>query len=128
MPTRCSLIERLLIVRTGATGMKMLHATDRPAYYRTVRISDVHLGFSGCNAEFLLDFLRSTRCDQLYLVGDIIDIWCRSFAARNASTVLKTLRKRGLPEKESGLTGPMVMNEYWRLLVSKAECGSRNSW
>ncbi|MGH8586622.1 MAG: hypothetical protein ACREWE_10735 [Gammaproteobacteria bacterium] len=41
--------------------MKTLHATDRPAYYRTVWISDVHLGFSGCKAEFLLDFRRSMR-------------------------------------------------------------------
>ncbi len=39
--------------------MKTLHATDRPAYYRTVWISDVHVGF--CKAEFLLDFLRSMR-------------------------------------------------------------------
>jgi len=43
--------------------------------YRTIWISDVHLGFRGCNAEMLLDFLRNTRCDTLYLVGDIIDIW-----------------------------------------------------
>jgi hypothetical protein len=33
--------------------MKTLHATDRPAYYRTVWISDVHLGFSGCRQSFL---------------------------------------------------------------------------
>jgi hypothetical protein len=44
-----------------------------------------------------------------------------------ASTVLKTLRKSGVPEKERGLTGPMVMNEYCRLFVSNAECGSRKS-
>lgn len=42
---------------------------------RSVWISDVHLGFSGCSAEFLIDFLRSVRCDTLYLVGDIIDFW-----------------------------------------------------
>lgn len=47
----------------------------KPQRYRAVWISDVHLGFRGCNAEALLDFLRSTRCDYLYLVGDIIDIW-----------------------------------------------------
>ena len=44
-------------------------------HYRAVFISDVHLGFSGCSANYLLDFLRSTTCDYLYLVGDIIDIW-----------------------------------------------------
>ncbi|MFA9461711.1 UDP-2,3-diacylglucosamine diphosphatase [Thiohalorhabdus sp. Cl-TMA] len=44
-------------------------------HYRTIWISDVHLGFKGCQAEFLLDFLQSTTCDQLFLVGDIIDFW-----------------------------------------------------
>ena len=38
-------------------------------------ISDVHLGFKGCRAEFLLDFLRRVECEQIYLVGDIIDLW-----------------------------------------------------
>ena len=48
----------------------------RPAHhYRAIFISDVHLGFSGCSAEFLLDFLRSSTCEYLFLVGDIIDIW-----------------------------------------------------
>lgn len=43
--------------------------------YRTVWISDVHLGTRGCKAELLLKFLRSHDCDTLYLVGDIIDFW-----------------------------------------------------
>ena len=47
----------------------------KPMHYRAIFISDVHLGHSGCSAEFLLDFLRSTTCDYLYLVGDIIDVW-----------------------------------------------------
>lgn len=42
---------------------------------RTVWISDVHLGTRGCQAEYLLNFLRNTECDTLYLVGDIIDFW-----------------------------------------------------
>jgi UDP-2,3-diacylglucosamine pyrophosphatase LpxH len=42
---------------------------------RTVFISDVHLGFKGCRAEFLLDFLRRVECQTIYLVGDIIDVW-----------------------------------------------------
>jgi len=44
-------------------------------HYRTVWISDVHLGFPGCRADFLLDFLDRVTCDRLYLVGDIIDFW-----------------------------------------------------
>jgi UDP-2,3-diacylglucosamine pyrophosphatase LpxH len=43
--------------------------------YRTVWISDVHLGTRGCNAEMLVSFLRSIETETLYLVGDIIDGW-----------------------------------------------------
>ncbi len=43
--------------------------------YRSVFISDVHLGTRGCQAEILLDFIRTIECDRLYLVGDIIDGW-----------------------------------------------------
>jgi UDP-2,3-diacylglucosamine pyrophosphatase LpxH len=46
-----------------------------PIHYRSVFISDVHLGTRGCQAELLLDFLRHMSCDQLYLVGDIVDGW-----------------------------------------------------
>lgn len=43
--------------------------------YRAIWISDLHLGSFGCQAELLLDFLRDTECDTLYLAGDIIDGW-----------------------------------------------------
>jgi UDP-2,3-diacylglucosamine pyrophosphatase LpxH len=43
--------------------------------YRTVFISDIHLGARGCQAEILLDFIRHIECDTLYLVGDIVDGW-----------------------------------------------------
>lgn len=43
--------------------------------YRTIWISDVHLGIRACKAEFLLDFLKQTESQYLYLVGDIIDLW-----------------------------------------------------
>ncbi len=42
---------------------------------RTVFISDVHLGFRGCQAEYLLDFLKSVETEKLILVGDIFDLW-----------------------------------------------------
>ena len=42
---------------------------------RTVWISDLHLGTPGCQARHLLDFLRAVECEQLFLVGDIIDGW-----------------------------------------------------
>jgi UDP-2,3-diacylglucosamine pyrophosphatase LpxH len=43
--------------------------------YRTIWISDIHLGTKGCKADFLLDFLRHTDSETLYLVGDIVDGW-----------------------------------------------------
>ncbi len=43
--------------------------------FRAIYISDVHLGTPGCQAALLLDFLRHTESDELYLVGDIIDGW-----------------------------------------------------
>ena len=43
--------------------------------YRTIWISDIHLGTKGCNAELLIDFLDHTDSDTMYLVGDIIDGW-----------------------------------------------------
>jgi UDP-2,3-diacylglucosamine pyrophosphatase LpxH len=43
--------------------------------HRTIWISDIHLGTSGCKAEFLLDFLRHNDSETLYLVGDIVDGW-----------------------------------------------------
>jgi UDP-2,3-diacylglucosamine pyrophosphatase LpxH len=43
--------------------------------YRTVWISDLHLGMRGCDAEGLLRLLREIECETLYLVGDIVDLW-----------------------------------------------------
>ena len=43
--------------------------------FRTIWISDIHLGTRGCKAELLLDFLKNTESETLYLVGDIVDGW-----------------------------------------------------
>lgn len=43
--------------------------------YRTIWISDVHLGLRACQAERLLEFLRYHDSDYLYLVGDMVDGW-----------------------------------------------------
>lgn len=44
-------------------------------HYRTIWLSDIHLGTPGCRADYLLDFLRVHRTETLYLVGDILDGW-----------------------------------------------------
>lgn len=71
--------------------------------FRTIWISDIHLGTSGCNAAMLLDFLRSVECETLYLVGDIIDGW--------------RLRK--------GWYWPDAHNEVVRRLLKMAHKGTR---
>jgi len=65
-----------------------------PRYFRTVWLSDIHLGFRGCSAASLLAFLRSVECEFLYLVGDIIDIWSvrkRPFWPQDHNNVLRTI-------------------------------------
>ncbi|MEY3580675.1 MAG: hypothetical protein RI984_1779 [Pseudomonadota bacterium] len=47
----------------------------KPIHFRTIWISDIHLGTSGCQAKRLLEFLKATESDKLYLVGDIVDGW-----------------------------------------------------
>jgi UDP-2,3-diacylglucosamine pyrophosphatase LpxH len=43
--------------------------------FRTLFISDVHLGMRGCQAERLIDFLRHHKAETYYLIGDIVDGW-----------------------------------------------------
>jgi len=43
--------------------------------YRSIFVSDVHLGTKDCQADKLNNFLKHNSCDTLYLVGDIIDAW-----------------------------------------------------
>ena len=48
---------------------------DQRRRYRAVFISDVHMGTRDAKAAFLAHFLARMQCDQLYLVGDIVDGW-----------------------------------------------------
>ena len=52
-----------------------MNAIRRPRRFRTIWLSDIHLGTKGCKAGMLNDFLRHHDSDRLYLVGDIFDIW-----------------------------------------------------
>lgn len=74
-----------------------------PKRYRTIWISDVHLGFRGCAADFLLDFLRGMECETLYLVGDIIDFW----------------------EMERRMYWPQAHNNVVRTILGKAKHGTK---
>jgi UDP-2,3-diacylglucosamine pyrophosphatase LpxH len=65
--------------------------------YRTIWISDLHIGSTQCQADTLLDFLKHNDSEKLYLVGDIIDFWALSkkmYWPRDHNTIIqKILRK-----------------------------------
>jgi len=71
--------------------------------YRTIWISDIHLGTRGCKADFLLDFLRHNESEFLYLVGDIVDGW----------------------KMKSGWYWPQSHNDVVQKLLRKSRKGSR---
>jgi UDP-2,3-diacylglucosamine pyrophosphatase LpxH len=77
--------------------MALPSGSGAPRRYRTLWISDLHLGMRGCQAERVLDFLRRTESDTLYLVGDVVDGWAlrRSWYWPQAhnDVVQKLLRK-----------------------------------
>ena len=70
-------------------------------HYRTIFLSDIHLGTRGCQAERLVHFLKHHHCETLYLVGDIIDGWrlrANFYWPQSHNNVLRrffTLMKRG---------------------------------
>ena len=65
--------------------------------YRSIFVSDIHLGTKFAQAEAFLDFMKSTQSENLYMVGDIIDGWAlkRKFRWKQAHSdvVQKVLRK-----------------------------------
>ena len=64
--------------------------------FRAVFLSDVHLGSRGCRAEELQAFLKRISCEELYLVGDIVDFWRirkRAFWPDGHNEVLRRILK-----------------------------------
>jgi UDP-2,3-diacylglucosamine pyrophosphatase LpxH len=61
--------------RLQAASKPSVSAADDYYHFRTIWISDIHLGTPGCQAYYLLDFLRTHKANTLYLVGDILDGW-----------------------------------------------------
>lgn len=65
--------------------------------YRTIWISDLHIGSTQCQADTLLDFLKHNDSEKLYLVGDIIDFWSLSkkmyWPSDHNTIIQKLLRK-----------------------------------
>ena len=79
---------------TASCPVREQPQTPKAPLYRSVFISDVHLGTKGSNAEMLNAFLRRCHLRQLYLVGDIIDGWRLRgawFWHRHHDAVLRTI-------------------------------------
>jgi UDP-2,3-diacylglucosamine pyrophosphatase LpxH len=74
-----------------------------PTRYRTLFLSDLHLGAKAAQAHLLLDFLRHNDAETIYLVGDIVDGW--------------KLRK--------GWHWPQAHNDVVQKLLRKARKGAR---
>jgi UDP-2,3-diacylglucosamine pyrophosphatase LpxH len=77
----------------------------------SIFISDVHLGFAGCSAEYVLDFLENVKCKNLYLVGDIIDFWSLRRKRYWPETHTKVLKKI-LEMAQSGTRVVMVPGNH----------------
>jgi UDP-2,3-diacylglucosamine pyrophosphatase LpxH len=101
------------MVLQWGTFIRVPHATDSrscavtPEHgtvkFRTLFISDVHLGTRGCQAGHLLDFLRRHDAETIYLVGDIVDGW----------------------QLKSGWYWPQDHNDVVQKLLRKARKGAR---
>lgn len=64
-----------MILRVKDTDSFGISAHSESATFRTLFISDIHLGTKACQAELFLDFLKIYDASTIYLVGDIIDFW-----------------------------------------------------
>ncbi len=80
-----------------------VHSHPSAHYYRSVWLSDLHLGFPGSRADNARRFIKSVECDRLYLVGDIVDLWYM----------------------QHGFAWPQACNDVLRAILTKARRGTR---
>jgi len=101
-PVHCAAagaLPRAVYVAAGAGG-----DAEPPLKWRTLWLSDIHLGTRDCKAAQLLEFLRHCSADTIYLVGDIIDGW---------------------QLKKKGIYWPQTHNDVVQKLLRKARKGTR---
>lgn len=61
--------------------------------YKSIFISDIHLGALGSRTSELCAFLKENTSENLYLVGDIIDIWKIKRGARLKQDDVNVIRR-----------------------------------
>jgi hypothetical protein len=65
-------------VQRHPSGSRIMNTTRQKKQvlrFKTIFLSDIHLGTSDCKITQVTHFLRNTRCEKLVLNGDIIDAW-----------------------------------------------------
>ena len=84
-------------MRTTPPRHRNVTSIGHAGQVQSIFISDVHLGFPGCSADYLCEFLDQTRSENLFLVGDIIDFWYlrkrKYWPSSHSRVVRKILRK-----------------------------------
>jgi UDP-2,3-diacylglucosamine pyrophosphatase LpxH len=116
----------------------MREVINKKRKVRTIWISDTHLGSRGCKAEYLAAFLKAHQCENLYLVGDIIDGWQmkkNAYWPQSHSNVIRrilTLAKHGarvvyVTGNHDEFLRKYSNNEFGNIsLVNRAEHKTRN--
>jgi UDP-2,3-diacylglucosamine pyrophosphatase LpxH len=130
-----------MMVRTSESGFAnerwkfatvALLQSNLVSSYRSIWISDFHLGTQGCRAATLLDFLQHHSAENLYLVGDIVDGWNRgrswSFDSTQKAVVeeIANWRKRGsrievLPGNHDDSSAADLVEALFGILPRQAE-------
>ena len=93
--------------------------TNQKVEFRSIFISDVHLGTSACQDERLLDFLSAHKAEHWYLNGDIFDLWSlnrRHVWNRNQTEILRKILK--LSEKSNVTFIPGNHDEVVRKFIA----------
>lgn len=71
----------------------MIH---QPMHWRSLFLSDIHLGTRACRAPELLEFIRRNDAETIYLVGDLVDFWRMrraNWSQEHNDVIQKLLRK-----------------------------------
>ncbi len=100
-------IEGFESILLEVSQLRVTHNTSRRKKdghlkFRSVFISDLHLGIPESKGAEVVDFLKHTRCDTLYLNGDIIDGWALKRGSKwqgRHTRVIRTILKKMEKEK-----------------------------
>ena len=77
--------------------------------YRSIFISDIHLGTRFSKAKILHNFLKHNNCEELFLVGDIVDGWAIKrkliWPQSHSDVIQRILKKAKKGTKVTFITG-----------------------